>query len=170
MDKLRQAAQRVLDYWETCGFGDAVMVDKMDDLRSALAEPVEQEPRTEVRVDFHGIGSATCPMTNGTVFVSDVTMRDIAARLRPKTEPAEQEPVGYFSVNDYGRWEENEGTYGEPFYTAPQPAKREPLTDEEIDKVTNLVKPYKNDKPIYGAQRLYARAIEAAHGITKDKP
>ena len=43
MSRLREAAQQALDYWESASFGDAVMVDKMDALRAALAEPV-QEP------------------------------------------------------------------------------------------------------------------------------
>jgi hypothetical protein len=36
-------------------------------------------------------------------------------------EAEKQEPLGYFSVNDYGRWEQNEGTYGKPMYDQPQP-------------------------------------------------
>ena len=44
MNDLRAAAQQALNYWESASFGDAVMVDKMDALRAALAqqaEPVE---------------------------------------------------------------------------------------------------------------------------------
>jgi len=44
MTTLREAAQQALNYWESASFGDAVMVDKMDALRAALAqqaEPVE---------------------------------------------------------------------------------------------------------------------------------
>ena len=65
--------------------------------------------------------------------------------LRQAIEQAEkQEPVGYFSVNDYGNWEQNESNYGEPFYTAPQVTpqvtpqeKREwvGLTDEELERI-----------------------------------
>jgi len=43
---------------------------------------------------------------------------------------AKDEPVGYFSVNDYGNWEENESNNGTPLYT--NPPQRKPLTDEEI--------------------------------------
>jgi len=40
--------------------------------------------------------------------------------LRQKLEQAEkQEPVGYFSVNDYGNWEQNESNHGTPLYAAP---------------------------------------------------
>jgi hypothetical protein len=30
-----------------------------------------------------------------------------------------EEPVGYFSLNDYGNWEENVSNYGTPLYTTP---------------------------------------------------
>jgi hypothetical protein len=52
----------------------------------------------------------------------------------------EQEPVGYFSVNDYGRWEENEGTYGEPLYTAPPKKEQEPVAwaDAIVDDLQGL--------------------------------
>jgi hypothetical protein len=59
----------------------------------------------------------------------------LAEQPAPVPEAHKQEPVGYFSVNDYGRWEENEGTYGEPLYTAP-PKQWVGLTDEEIDALS----------------------------------
>ena len=40
----RAIVEQALNYWESASFGDAVMVDKMDALRAALAqqdEPVE---------------------------------------------------------------------------------------------------------------------------------
>ena len=42
---------------------------------------------------------------------------------------------------------------------------RKPLTDEEIDAVTDSQWAKGVNKPIYAAHRAYARAIEAAHGI-----
>ena len=50
-----------------------------------------------------------------------------------------------------------------PLYTAPP--QRKPLTDEEIDRVTDQQWAQNNHKPIYAAHRAYARAVEAAHGI-----
>ena len=38
---------------------------------------------------------------------------------------------------------------------------RKPLTDEEIDRVTDQQWAQNNHKPIYAAHRAYARAIEA---------
>jgi DNA repair ATPase RecN len=43
--------------------------------------------------------------------------------------------------------------------------ERQPLTDEEIDRVTDQQWAQNNHKPIYAAHRAYARAIEKAHGI-----
>jgi hypothetical protein len=42
---------------------------------------------------------------------------------------------------------------------------RKPMTDEDIDKVTDAQWATNNHKPIYAAYRAYARAVEAAHGI-----
>ena len=46
---------------------------------------------------------------------------------------------------------------------APQPAKREPLTDEEIDAISDDHRDWEHQ---IGAFRNFARAIERAHGIT----
>ena len=45
------------------------------------------------------------------------------------------------------------------------PPQRKPLTDEQIDAVTDAQWAKGVNKPIYAAHRAYARAIEAAHGI-----
>jgi len=58
----------------------------------------------------------------------------LAEQPAPVPEAHKQEPVGYFSVNDYGRWEENEGTYGEPLYTAP-PKQWVGLTDDDYEEL-----------------------------------
>jgi hypothetical protein len=53
--------------------------------------------------------------------------------LRQAIEQAEkQEPVGYFSVNDYGNWEQNESNYGTPLYTAPVHASD--ISAERVDE------------------------------------
>jgi hypothetical protein len=72
-------------------------------------------------------------------------------------QEAKDEPVGYFSVNDYGNWEENESNNGTPLYTTPP--QRKPLTDEEITKIFSTTKGF-------DFYLNFARAIEAAHGIT----
>ena len=43
--------------------------------------------------------------------------------------------------------------------------KAKPLTDEQIDAVTDVQWAANNNKPVYAAHRAFARAIEAAHGI-----
>lgn len=55
----------------------------------------------------------------------------LAEQPAPVPEAHKQEPVGYFSVNDYGRWEENEGTYGQPLYDRPQAREAGLLTEGE---------------------------------------
>ena len=78
----------------------------------------------------------------------------------PDCKLAKDEPVGYFSVNDYGNWEENESNNGIPLYT--NPPQRKPLTDEEIDVIDEAN--WEEDHKVWGIHN-FARAIEAAHGI-----
>jgi hypothetical protein len=86
---------------------------------------------------------------------------------------ARGEPVGYFSVNDYGNWEENESNNGTPLYTQPQ---RKPLTDDEIKEAVlddpfgglALLSMMRDEVMIADVRQAInriARAIEAAHGI-----
>lgn len=63
----------------------------------------------------------------------------------------------------YARKLHEEREYYKALFTAPTPHK--PLTDEEIDRVTDQQWAQNNHKPIYAAHRAYARAIERAHGI-----
>ena len=52
-----------------------------------------------------------------------------------------------------------------PLYLGSAPTPRKPLSDEEIDRVTDQQWAQNNHKPIYAAHRAYARAIERKHGI-----
>ena len=94
---------------------------------------------------------------------------DAIAALRAALAEPEQEPVAYVT-----------GTYSGHFTVAPinpalvlttgmalytHPPQRKPLTDEEIDRITDQQWAQNNHKPIYAAHRAYARAIEQAHGI-----
>ena len=84
-------------------------------------------------------------------------------------QPAQQEPVGSLTISHFKGLENQEfqyhatlpdGTYS--LYTAPQ--ERKPLSDEEIDAAIESVG--------LGNRSLlkeFARAIEAAHGITGSK-
>ncbi len=54
-----------------------------------------------------------------------------------------------------------------PLYTEPQ--QRKPLTDEEIDDIWNRYCDEMGEASINDAYDI-ARAIEAAHGITGEKP
>jgi hypothetical protein len=83
-------------------------------------------------------------------------LKERLAQPAPVPEAHKQEPVGYFSVNDYGRWEENEGTYGEPLYTAPPKREWVGLTDEQIIGLWQDTK-----EPDGHRIERFARAIEA---------
>jgi hypothetical protein len=50
-------------------------------------------------------------------------------------------------------------------YTTPPAAQRKPLTDEGIEALWNAVP----NQALYMAIKVFARAIEAAHGITGEK-
>lgn len=84
-----------------------------------------------------------------------VQMFDEAITALRQALEEKREPVGYFSVNDYGRWEENEGTYGEPLYTVP-PKQWVGLTYEEHDNIKD------NYHNMTWTLEMFARAVEQA--------
>lgn len=123
------------------------LADHVPDATKMIEQPAQQEPY--------------CWMSpEGTIYQAsdeDVLKGSIPMYLG-KPPAQQQEPVGYFSVNNYGRWEENEGTYGQPLYDHPQ--AREPLTDEEIDDIWNYYCDEMGDASINDSYEI-ARAIEA---------
>lgn len=95
--------------------------------------------------------------------------------VHPECRKPEQEPVAWRLYKDGELYaikfeaEDRGSRYTwEPLYTA-APTPRKPLTDEEIDRVTDQQWAQNNHKPIYAAHRAYARAIERAHGITGEQ-
>lgn len=58
------------------------------------------------------------------------------------------------------------GGFSFEYDTAPQPAKREPLTDAQIDAISDDHRDWTHQ---IGAFRNFARAIERAHGITGEQ-
>jgi hypothetical protein len=91
----------------------------------------------------------------------------LAAIEELKTSPSQrqleqaqkQEPVGYFSINDYGNWEQNESQYGTPFYE--HPPQRQPLLDE----MRKQMKESCDTHEMRGAFADGWLSAEAAHGI-----
>ena len=92
--------------------------------------------------------------------------------LREALEQPEREPVAWTTMPDANDWTFVSGSANPngklngkwyPLYATPP--QRKPLTDEEIDKVTDAQWAQNNHKPIYAAHRAYARAIEQEHGI-----
>jgi len=78
-------------------------------------------------------------------------------------EPVAWIEHGLVEAHDGLVWEKGSVGHYTALYTAPTP--RKPLTDEEIDRVTDQQWAQHDHKPIYAAHRAYARAIERAHGI-----
>lgn len=82
-----------------------------------------------------------------------------AALAEPTSQESRQvEPVGYFSINSYGNWEQNESGCGTPLYEAPP--KREPLTESFLEELAE-----KHVTHCYFDTLTYAREIERLHGI-----
>jgi len=55
---------------------------------------------------------------------SGIPVTTLTNSLRQAIEQAEkQEPIGYFTINDYDKWEQIDGTSGKPLYEAPQPCQ-----------------------------------------------
>jgi hypothetical protein len=87
--------------------------------------------------------------------------------LRTAIEQAEKrEPVAWMRKDGTLRFAAGKVfAVGQPFYTTPpaQPAQRQPLTDEQISEIASALEQQGN------TMRQFARAIEAAHGITGEK-
>jgi hypothetical protein len=58
-------------------------------------------------------------------------LKGFLKQVRDRLAQPEPEPAGFFSVNDYGNWEQNESNHGTPLYTAPPKREWVGLTDEE---------------------------------------
>lgn len=92
-------------------------------------------------------------------------VKDATTALRQALAEPEQKPIAWL-LDDTHHVEFHQQCYHEspwwtPLYTAPTP--RKPLTDEEIDRVTDQQWAQNNHKPIYAAHRAYARAVIAAY-------
>lgn len=144
MDILRQAAQALVDRWDTPAWKDVPHTGKyIDALRAALAQP--EQTRSQ-------------------------QMRDAGYTRRPRQLPKEdeQEPVAHRIFDGEGgyvfvdgdpsefevEWSARYRRKYEPLYTAPP--QRKPLTDDRIAQID-----WKDGETLHD----FARAIEKAHGI-----
>ena len=92
-------------------FVDKIRAEERE--RRTLAELLDSTPECEV------------------VAVSENGIRTLMQALRCTAPVGEHEPIGFFSINDYGNWEENESGYGTPLYTAPPKKEWVGLTDDD---------------------------------------
>jgi hypothetical protein len=63
---------------------------------------------------------------------------EVERGFREQEQPA-QKPIGYFSVNNHGQWEENENEHGQPFYTSPPQRTWVELTDEQWQVIADTL-------------------------------
>ena len=99
--------------------------------------------------------------------IDAVQLNDLIATLESALEQPEQEPVAWTTMPDADDWMFVSGTEkpplpGEwhPLYT--HPPRREPLSNEELDRL------WREPMSADWEHREYARAVEAAHGIKEN--
>ena len=155
-DKLRAAAQALVDRWDSPQWGGSAenlrhTGEYIAELRVALAEqPAEQNAEHGEPVAWEWRWFDTSPYTVTSWQWSDWK------RVEPRNQLCTVED----SLNELRSYIDRGQRYElRALYTAPQPAKRVPLTDEEIaalwlDSISG---------PLTATK--FARAIEAAHGI-----
>ena len=146
MTTLREAAQQALDYWEQVAWGDAVMVDKMDALRAALAEP---EPRNNCAETCERAKlCATC--ARGIVGAEQA--QPVAWRYKPMVgSPWSLSDDGY-----YVSCKRDNGYIVQPLYTTPPaPIVPQPLSGLDVER---LLEDVVGSLPV---ARKLIRAVEA---------
>ena len=183
MTILREAAQFALDALHCPG--DSELMDRVEQkLRAALAEqPAEQESMAVAcQISALGDSWADFPLERAQEAIEHgLNVRYLGVLRQKPVKPAEQEPVAWSVLdkrtgkhwythesrftsqhyaNEYSH-REPDGSQSmcvTPLYTAPPP--RKPLTDEEIEEINVSLTGTRD------LARMFARAIEAAHGIT----
>jgi hypothetical protein len=95
-------------------------------------------------------------------------MLEAITALRTAIAEAEKKPFGYFQyAPHFDAWVQNrDSNKGVAFYTTPPAAQRQPLSPDVVFRIAD-------QHPVEGFDpdiMAFARAIEAAHGITGEKP
>lgn len=131
--------------------GDSQIIDRVREMLSMLAQPPVSHAKPENQAEPNNGGAcvsqpvATAWMHGGKI---------VNAFPWPPTDKRSSDEDKYWR---------DKGFSSEPLYTGPQPTKREPLTDKQIEKLAQESAKDANGAVIWS--RLFARAIERAHGI-----
>ena len=103
----------------------------------------------------------------GMRFYHDNIRAAITALRAAIAEVENQEPVAWMDASETALSWENYLDGMKPLYTTPPAAQRKPLTEDEVLRL------WAGDvsRPVLGKNKVlaFARAIEAAHGITGEK-
>ena len=123
----------------------------MTDLRTAAQQALEAMEYSGMDVGKFNRINAACAA--------------LRAALAQQAEPVKFWPLapltGYYDVGGRRVWLEKD----DPF-PVPAPPQRKPLTDEEIDRIDACIDKF---TPLREGKRLFARAVERAHGIGEEK-
>ena len=155
MTDLHTAAKKALEAWQTSSYGrpshHKAMVLAMTALQQALSnEALDKmaENARELGLDY-----------------------DVKSDHRLMEQPAQQEPVAWTVAGPVTNWSKDFSAYRTQHYVRPvytRPQSMTPLTDEQISSIWDS-----HVVPVFGKNGInpivFARAIEAAHGIGEKK-
>ncbi len=154
IDAMKQALE-ALEEWEKPMSKGSLEAHRI--LRTAIAEAEKQEPVAWLT------GCPECGMDSGCDCDSG-TWNPPAAQPAPVQEPAAKYIGECFDGSLVQLYEDVKK--GTNFYIAPPAAQRQPLTDDRIGQIIEQCKITLVNYCSGEKQTEFARAIEAAHGIT----
>ena len=172
IESMKQALEALLEINELSKGENAICLPAeidgaMDALRTAIAEAESVKPIAWANINKHGdithTNNKRMPWSKTPLYTT------------PPAQPAKQEPVSWLGLEPSDMPDGDNPMYDHDFFlkgmawadailrkknTTPPAAQRQPLTDEKINEIAAQG---------YSRWVEFARAIEAAHGITGEK-